>query len=87
MPIIRSRNSSWVLAFSRDTVVPEYERILADTSALHGLEQAETNPRDPAWTSTVGIVQIAIAAAAGSATAPEFTRGDAPARSTGALTV
>src|ERR1022692_3162068 len=45
-----------------DTVVPEYELVLADASAIHGLEQAETNPRDPVWTFAAGIVQIAIGA-------------------------
>ena len=61
-------------------MVPEYELVLADASAIHGLEQAETNPRDPVWTFAVGIVQIAIGASAG-ATAITAPHGDVPAHS------
>ncbi|MBZ5617423.1 MAG: B12-binding domain-containing radical SAM protein [Acidobacteriia bacterium] len=74
--------------FTRDTVVPEYERVLADASAYPGLEPAETTPRDPAWTSsTAGIVQIAIATEAGSTSGAAYPRGDVPAHSGSALTV
>ena len=71
--------------FTRDTVLPEYERVLADTSANYGLEPAETNAPDLAWTSTVGIVQIAIATAG--STAAAAPHGDVPAHSGSALTV
>lgn len=73
--------------FTRDTVLPEYDRVLANPSAYEARGPEEENAQ-VAWSasSSTSIVQIAIAAAAGAGVSPasadestEFRTGRAPA--------